>query len=115
MPIGSCGHTTSSRMDPYAPKLLDMGLAAMIGKGERNEEVNQAIIRNKAVYFCATGGAGALASACIKKAQVIAYDDLGCESVKMLEIVKFPVVVGVDCFGNDIFKIGRKAFAKVNY
>ena len=110
MPIGSCGPTTSGRMDLYAPKLLDMGLFAMIGKGERSELVNQAIIRNKAVYFCATGGAGANASACIKKAEVIAYDDLGCESVKKLTIERFPVVVAVDSMGNDIFKIGREKY-----
>lgn len=110
MPIGSCGPTTSGRMDIFTPKLLDRGLGAMIGKGERNAEVISAIVRNKAVYFCATGGAGANASACIKKSEVIAFDDLGCESVKKLTIKRFPLVVAIDCFGNDIFKIGRKQY-----
>lgn len=110
MPIGSCGPTTSGRMDVYTPKLLDMGLGAMIGKGERNADVKNAIVRNKAVYFCATGGAGANASKCIKKSEVIAFDDLGCESVKKLTIERFPLVVAIDCFGNDIFEIGRKQY-----
>lgn len=110
MPIGSCGPTTSGRMDIFTPKLLDMGLGAMIGKGERSIEVKKAIVRHKAVYFCATGGAGANASACIKKAEVVAFEDLGCESVKKLTIERFPLVVAIDCFGNDIFEIGRKKY-----
>lgn len=103
MPIGSCGPTTSSRMDPYAPLLLDKGLAAMIGKGPRNGEVIEAIKRNKAVYFCAIGGAGALAAKCITSCEVIAFDDLGCESIKRLEFKEFPLNVGIDCQGGNIF------------
>lgn len=101
--IGSCGPTTSSRMDKFAPNLLDLGLKGMIGKGPRNQDVIDAIIRNKAIYFCATGGAGALASKCITKCEVIAFDDLGCESVKKLEFNNFPLIVGIDCNGNSLF------------
>lgn len=102
--IGSCGPTTSGRMDPYAPTLLDAGLIAMIGKGERSEEVCEAICRNKCVYLCAIGGAGALASKCIKSCEVIAYEDLGCESVKKLEFDNFPLIVAIDCSGGNLFK-----------
>lgn len=102
--IGSCGPTTSGRMDPYAPTLLDAGLTAMIGKGERSEEVCEAICRNKGVYLCAIGGAGALASKCIKSCEVIAYEDLGCESVKKLEFDNFPLIVAIDCNGGNLFK-----------
>lgn len=101
--IGSCGPTTSSRMDTYAPTLYDMGLTATIGKGERNKNVIDAIIKNKAVYLCAIGGAGALASQSITSNQVIAFDDLGCESIKKLEFSDFPLVVGIDCHGGNIF------------
>lgn len=101
--IGSCGPTTSGRMDPYAPKLLDLGLVAMIGKGERSREVCDAIVRNAAVYFCALGGAGALAAKCIHKCEVIAYEDLGPESVKRLEFCDFPLFVAVDCHGGNLF------------
>lgn len=101
--IGSCGPTTSSRMDEFAPLFLDCGLKGMIGKGPRSKEVIEAIIRNKAVYFCATGGAGALASKHIKSCEVIAFDDLGCESVKKLVFDRFPLIVGIDSFGNSIF------------
>lgn len=104
MAIGSCGPTTSGRMDTYAPELLDMGLSAMIGKGQRSIEVHDAIKRHKAVYLCAIGGAGALASKCIKKCEVIAFDDLGCESVKILEFESFPLVVAIDSKGNNLFK-----------
>lgn len=102
--IGSCGPTTSGRMDPYAPTLLDAGLTAMIGKGERSDEVCEAICRNKGVYLCAIGGAGALASKCITSCEVIAYEDLGCESVKKLEFYKFPLIVAIDCNGGNLFK-----------
>ncbi len=112
--IGSCGPTTSSRMDVYAPKLLDLGLCAMIGKGERNKAVVDAIIRNKAAYLCAIGGAGALCAKSIKKCNVIAFEDLGCESVKKLYVEDFPLIVAVDCFGNDIFKNARKFFKEDN-
>lgn len=102
--VGSCGPTTSSRMDIFAPLLLDKGVVAMVGKGERNKAVCDAIIRNKAVYLCAIGGAGALASKCIKTCDVIAYDDLGCESVKKLTFENFPLTVAIDCSGGNIFK-----------
>lgn len=101
--VGACGPTTSSRMDVFTPYLLDNGLAAMIGKGERSREVCDSIIKNKAVYLCAIGGAGALASKCIKSCRVIAYDDLGCESVKELLFDSFPLTVAIDCSGGNIF------------
>ena len=104
LPIGSCGPTTSGRMDPYAPELLDLGMAAMIGKGPRNAEVCEAIVRNKAVYFCAVGGAGALAAKCIKSCEVIGFEDLGCESVKRIVLENFPVTVANDCHGGTLFK-----------
>ena len=103
LPIGSCGPTTSSRMDPFAPLLLDNGLVAMIGKGPRNSEVIDAIVRNKAVYLCAIGGAGALAAQCITSCEVIAFEDLGCESVKRLEFCDFPLIVAIDCNGRGLF------------
>lgn len=102
--IGSCGPTTSKRMDPYTPKLLDMGICATIGKGERSKEVEEAIIRNKSVYLCAIGGAGALAAVNIVKCDVIGFDDLGCESVKKLEFKDFPLTVAIDCHGGNIFR-----------
>ena len=104
MAIGSCGPTTSSRMDSYTPTLHDMGLTATIGKGERNQAVIDSIIRNKAVYLCALGGAGALAAERIKSSRVIAFDDLGCESVKELIFDDFPLIVGIGCHGGNIFK-----------
>ncbi|OJU12889.1 MAG: fumarate hydratase [Clostridiales bacterium 43-6] len=103
LPIGSCGPTTAGRMDPYAPKLLDLGLAGMIGKGERTKEVCDAIVRNGSVYLCAIGGAGALAAKCIKSCEVIAFEDLGCESVKKLYIEDFPLIVAIDSFGGNLF------------
>ena len=112
-PIGSCGPTTSGRMDRFAPRFLDLGLAAMIGKGERNEAVCEAIKRNGAVYFCAVGGCGALAASRIKSCEVIAFEDLGCESVKRLYIEDFPVVTAVDCNGGDLFRSGRAEFVCV--
>lgn len=104
LPIGSCGPTTSGRMDPFAPLLLDNGLSAMIGKGERNEAVCDAIKRNKAVYLCAIGGAGALAAKCVEECEEIAFFDLGCESVKRITIKDFPLIVGIDCHGGTMFK-----------
>ncbi|MCI8359705.1 MAG: TRZ/ATZ family protein [Clostridiales bacterium] len=103
LPIGSCGPTTSGRMDPYAPRLLDLGMAAMIGKGERNQAVCQAIVRNRAVYLCAVGGAGALAAQCIRSCKVVAFADLGCESVKELELDRFPLIAAIDCAGGNLF------------
>lgn len=102
--IGACGPTTSSRMDPYAPRMLDLGLAAMIGKGPRSAEVVEAIRRNSAVYLCAIGGAGALASRCITSCEVIAFEDLGCESVKKLTLKDFPLFVAIDCHGCSLFE-----------
>ena len=101
--IGSCGPTTSSRMDKFTPEFLDLGLSAMIGKGPRSNEVCEAIVRSKAVYFCAVGGAGALASKCITKCDVIAFEDLGCESVKKLELKDFPLIVAIDSDGGNLF------------
>lgn len=112
MVIGSCGPTTSSRMDVYSPEFLDRGLAAMIGKGERSQAVCDAICRNGAVYFCAIGGAGALAAKCITECEVIAFEDLGCESVKKLRFEKFPLITAIDSCGGNIFKTGREAFAR---
>ena len=110
--IGSCGPTTSSRMDPFAPRLLDLGLAAMIGKGERSPEVVEAVRRNGALYLCAIGGAGALAAKHITACEVIAYPELGCESVKRLVFEDFPLVCAIDSEGNDLFREGRKKYVK---
>ena len=104
MVIGSCGPTTSGRMDPYSPKLLDLGLKCMIGKGERKPEVIDAIVRNGAVYLCAIGGAGALAAQCVKSLEVIAFPELGCESIKRLEVENFPLIVAIDSEGNNLFE-----------
>ena len=102
--IGSAGPTTSGRMDPYTPKLLDLGLSAMIGKGARDDAVNEAIKRNGAVYFAAIGGAGALYSKSVESLEVIAFEDLGCESVKRLVISDMPLIVAIDSNGNSLFK-----------
>ncbi len=101
--IGSAGPTTASRMDKYAPRLLDLGLTGMIGKGRRKQEVIEAIVRNGAVFFAAVGGAGALLSKCIKKAEVIAYGDLGTEAIRKLEVEKFPVIVVIDSKGRNLY------------
>lgn len=106
--IGSCGPTTSGRMDKYAPTLLDNGLKIMIGKGNRNSDVKEAIKRNGAVYLGAVGGCGALIANCIKKAQVIAYDDLGTEAIRMLFVEDFPCTVLFDSEGNDYYEIARQ-------
>ncbi|MCL1828606.1 MAG: FumA C-terminus/TtdB family hydratase beta subunit [Oscillospiraceae bacterium] len=113
MPVGACGPTTSGRMDIFTPRLLDMGLAAMIGKGERSPEVNRAIVRNGSVYFCAVGGAGALIARHVTEAEETAFFELGCESVKKLTIKDLPVIVAVDRAGGDIFTEGRKKYALV--
>ena len=102
--IGSAGPTTASRMDKYAPRLLDLGEKAMIGKGKRSPQVIDAIIRNKAVYFAAIGGAGALISKCIKKSEVVCYDDLGAEAIRKLEVEDFPVIVVIDSEGNNLYE-----------
>lgn len=103
-PIGSAGPTTASRMDKYAPSLLDLGLIGMIGKGKRNPAVHEAIVRDKAVYFAAVGGAGALLSKCITSSEVIAYDDLGTEAVRKLTVKDFPVIVVIDSDGRDLYE-----------
>ena len=103
LPIGACGPTTSGRMDPYTPRLHDLGLCATISKGRRSPEVVEAIRRNGAVYLCAVGGAGALAARSVVSCEVIAFEDLGCEAVKRLEIRDFPLIVGVDCHGGNLF------------
>lgn len=102
--IGSAGPTTASRMDKYAPTLLDLGLIGMIGKGKRNKAVHEAIIRNNAVYFAAVGGAGALLSKCIISSEVIAYDDLGTEAIRKLNVKDFPVIVVIDQEGRDLYE-----------
>ncbi len=101
--IGSAGPTTSGRMDKYAPKLLDLGLKGMIGKGKRNADVRDAMIRNGAVYFAAIGGAGALLSKCIKASEVVAYEDLGTEAIRKLEVEDFPAIVVMDAEGNSLY------------
>ena len=101
--IGSFGPTTSSRMDAFAPELLDMGMLAMIGKGNRSKAVSDAIVRNKAIYFCAGGGFGALISNSVKSVEEIAFPELGCESIKKLVVCEMPLVVAIDCRGNSIF------------
>lgn len=103
-PIGSAGPTTASRMDKYAPALLDLGLIGMIGKGRRSQAVHEAIVRNNAVYFAAVGGAGALLSKCITSSEVIAYDDLGTEAIRKLTVKDFPVIVVIDKEGNDLYE-----------
>ena len=103
-PIGSAGPTTASRMDKYTPALLDLGLKGMIGKGRRSREVKEAIVRNHAVYFAAIGGAGALLSKSIRKSEVIAYDDLGTEAIRRLEVEDFPVIVVIDSEGTDLYE-----------
>lgn len=102
-PIGSAGPTTSSRMDKYTPLLLDHGLKGMIGKGRRSQAVVDAIVKNKAVYFAAVGGAGALLSKCIKKSTVIAYDDLGTEAIRKLQVEELPAIVVIDALGHNLY------------
>ena len=102
-PIGSAGPTTSSRMDKYTPLLLDHGLKGMIGKGRRSQAVIDGIVKNKAVYFAAVGGAGALLSKCIKKSTVIAYDDLGTEAIRELEVEELPAIVVIDALGHNLY------------
>lgn len=112
-PIGSAGPTTASRMDKYAPELLDLGLSAMIGKGKRSKEVLDAVVRNKSVYLAAVGGAGALLSKCIKSSEVIAYEDLGTEAIRKLQVENFPVIVVADCHGNNLYETAIKEYCKI--
>ncbi len=111
--IGSCGPTTAGRMDAYTPLLLDNGLGAMIGKGARSKAVVDVMKRNGAVYFGAIGGAGALIAESIKKAEVIAYDDLGTEAIRRLEVIDFPAVVLMDCEGNDLYEMGQAQYREI--
>ena len=111
--IGSAGPTTSSRMDLYTPRLLDLGLRGMIGKGERSVEVAKSIEKNSAVYFGAIGGAGALLASCIKSAEVIAFDDLGAEAIRRLTVADFPLTVIIDSRGNNFYKIGLARYKQV--
>ena len=112
-PIGSAGPTTASRMDKYAPDLLDLGLKGMIGKGKRSQAVIDGIVRNGAVYFAAVGGAGAILSKCIKKSTVIAYDDLGTEAIRELEVENLPVIVVIDSDGNNLYETAIKEYCRV--
>ena len=110
-PIGSAGPTTASRMDKYTPKLLDLGLKGMIGKGKRSKEVLDAIVRNGAVYFAAVGGAGALLSKAITASEVVAYGDLGTEAIRRLEVKDFPVIVVADAEGGNLYETAVKEYA----
>lgn len=109
-PVGACGPTTSSRMDKFAPRLLDLGLTGIIGKGEMGDEVCRGLAENSAVYFCAVGGAGALIASHVVAAEVIAFPELGCESVKKLTIKDLPLTVAIDAAGGNIFIEGRKKY-----
>lgn len=111
-PIGSAGPTTASRMDKYAPDLLDLGQAGMIGKGKRNQAVKDSIVKNGAVYFAAVGGAGALLSKSIVSSETIAYDDLGTEAIRKLAVKDFPVIVVIDSEGNDLYEMAIKDYNK---
>lgn len=112
-PIGSAGPTTASRMDKYAPTLLDLGEKAMIGKGKRTKEVIDAIIRNKAVYFAAVGGAGALLSKCITKSEIVCYEDLGAEAIRKIKVENFPVIVVIDRDGNNLYETAIQQYKKI--
>ncbi|MCF0128491.1 MAG: Fe-S-containing hydro-lyase [Pseudobutyrivibrio sp.] len=111
--IGSAGPTTSSRMDKYAPRLLDLGQKAMIGKGKRTKEVLDAVIRNKATYFAAVGGAGALLSKCIVESEVVCFEDLGAEAIRKIEVKDFPCIVVADCHGGNLYEEAVKEFQKI--
>lgn len=111
-PIGSAGPTTASRMDKYAPTLLDLGEKAMVGKGKRTKEVLDAVVRNHAVYFAAIGGAGALLSKCIKKSEVIAYEDLGAEAIRLITVEDFPAIVVADDHGNNLYATAQEKYKR---
>ena len=112
-PIGSAGPTTASRMDKYAPELLDLGLRGMIGKGRRSVAVQEAIVRDHAVYFAAIGGAGALLSKCITKSEVVCYEDLGAEAIRKIEVKDFPVIVVIDREGNNLYETAIQEYCKL--
>lgn len=114
-PIGSAGPTTASRMDKYAPKLLDLGLKGMIGKGKRSDAVKDAIVRNNAVYFAAVGGAGALLSQRILSSEIIAYEDLGTEAIRKLTVENFPVIVVIDAQGNNLYETAIEEYRRVDH
>lgn len=111
-PVGSCGPTTSSRMDKFTPRLLSLGLAGIIGKGERDECVETSLRENSGTYFCAVGGAGALMAKHVIAAEEIAFHDLGCESIKKLTVENLPLTVAIDCAGGNIFRDGRAKYAR---
>jgi len=111
--IGSAGPTTSYRMDAYAPSLLEQGLKGMIGKGPRNSKVREAIVDNKAIYFAAVGGAAALIAKCIKSSEIIAYEELGTEAIRRLEVENFPLIVVNDIYGNDLYELAQKEYRVV--
>lgn len=113
-PIGSAGPTTASRMDKYAPTLLDLGEKAMIGKGKRTKEVIDAVVRNHAVYFAAVGGAGALLSKCIVSSEIVCYEDLGAEAIRKLEVKDFPAIVVVDSDGNNLYETAIKEYRTID-
>ena len=113
MAVGACGPTTASRMNGFAPRLLDLGLAGIIGKGEMSAPVQEAIARNQACYFAAVGGAGALIAKCIQTAEVIAFDDLGCESIKRMTVADLPLTVAIDCHGGNLYQTGRAEYCKL--
>lgn len=112
-PIGSAGPTTASRMDKYAPRLLDLGLKCMIGKGKRSPQFIDAIVRNQGVYLAAVGGAGALLSKCIKSSEVICYDDLGAEAIRKLYVEDFPAIVVIDSEGNNLYETAINEFKTI--
>ena len=112
MAVGACGPTTASRMNAFAPRLPDLGLAAIIGKGEMSDAVQEALVRNGACFFAAVGGAGALIAKCIETAQVIAFDDLGCESIKRMSVRDLPLTVALDSQGGNLYRTGRQAYAR---
>lgn len=111
-PVGSCGPTTSVRMDKFTPRLLDLGLAGIIGKGERGQAVCSSIEKNRAVYFSAVGGAGALMANAVVTAEEIAFHDLGCESIKRLTVKDLPLTVAIDCTGGNIYHTGRASYRR---
>lgn len=112
-PIGSAGPTTASRMDKYTPALLELGMRGMIGKGRRTEAVRESMMKNQAVYFAAVGGAGALLSKSILQAEVIAYEDLGTEAIRKLEIKDFPVIVVMDCEENNLYDMAIEQYKEI--
>ena len=112
-PIGSAGPTTASRMDKYTPQLLDLGMGAMIGKGKRSQAVIDAVVRNGCVYLAAIGGAGALLSKCIKSSEVVAYEDLGTEAIRKLQVENLPVIVVIDSEGNNLYETAIREYKKI--